>query len=685
MKSPKILSVLLLFALLIGVGVPLARAMRPLYAPFAVVAGSQYTAGYQDGPFDQALFNQPLGLTASADGTRLFVADSLNHRIRVIQLDRNNEVGTVAGQGAPGNLDGPLTVARFHEPRGVLYLPGDRLVVNDFGNRSLRFVDLQAGTVTTYRSGSTKDPKATPGNGPPPSALLDGVKDMAYLPAAHSILFTQPEAGVLKALDLGTGKLTVVLKDNVQIPHPSALWVQDERIYLADRDLLSVQSMDWKDQGVTNMRPAGTPLEKVISLCSNDKMLYGLLKKDGYPVERFLVDKRYSEPATCMTCQSDILSNDLVKFNNGWGDFIPADKYIGEGIQPNSPWVGLVPDPSGQRRFFYSIPNLNIIVSLRDLYWKSGYNSVGLLAAEYPPQKPKNTFRILLCGSCLTTDTDAYLFPTDSHPMVHPTQMPFFPTNLSIGPQIEHELNFQAAMADNPMNYELLNFGRHGDIFFWPTKEVPEEVKRMDIDLVVILFPTLDLPAFYYYYLYNLTPDGVPQYPPDPEFALKPPMDRISPGLPRKFFDYCQAHQLVKIEGNKFAWDVGIYKDPQAQDMLQEFWGKPWDILNRKLSNMRTSGGKPVKLAVLLGVQGPQSQENSRPSPQALLEIGEKFHIPCYNLNPYMNALHLSYFPMTGVGHLDPNGAVFFGKFLTQFLKNEDLIPWPASERTDPK
>src|SRR5579859_7595333 len=140
-----------------------AMAVRPISSNIAMVAGDEGHAGFRDGSFTSALFNTPLGLAVSSDGTRLFVADSGNHRIRVIHLDQDNEVTTLAGQEKAGKGDGPLTVAQFNNPRGVLYLPGDRLVVNDFGNQLLRLVDLKAGTVTTLAGGPAgPDPSATP-------------------------------------------------------------------------------------------------------------------------------------------------------------------------------------------------------------------------------------------------------------------------------------------------------------------------------------------------------------------------------------------------------------------------------------------------------------------------------------------------------------------------------------------
>lgn len=663
MTMPKTIATLFLMTLLNSLGVPEAWAIRPLYGSFTVVAGSQYTARFKDGSFDTACFNQPLGLSASDDGNRLFVADSGNNRIRVVHLDQNNEVTTLAGQDKAGNSDGPFAVAQFNDPRGVLYLPGDRLVVNDFGNKVLRFVDLKAGKVTTF----------TGGTGQPGS--LEGIKDMAYLSSAHSIFLTQPDAGVLNVLNLETRQLTTVLKNNVQIPHPSALWIRENKIYVADRDLKNIFSMDWMNNAVTNIAQEGmAPKDKVLSLCSSDGILYSLLGIDGFPAQRWFIDKKWTVPGNGETV--DIL--------NALGDTIPPDKFYRESPQPNSAWIGFVPDPSDKRKLFYSIPNLNIIVSLRDQLKYTSSNSHGIFGPEYAIQKPKNTYRIMMVGDCRTTECDAFPFPAESHPVLHPADAPYFAQQLGLTSQIERALNFQAALDNNPMNYEVLNFGRHGDLIFWPSIDVPAVAKLYDVDLLIVFSPALDGNVFDYYFSHNLTADGIPQYPPDMEYLLKPPLQRIPDGLPRKFYDYCKEHNWVKLAGRKLVFDDKVLTDPKLHDMILEFWGKPWDVLNRKLSAMKTSFGKPAKMLVLFTYTGVQSGEDYKPD--LFKEVAGKYNIPYYDLIPTMNALHLSFYGGTSDGdHFDPDGCKFYGNLLARVLPREKLIPWPTPEKESKK
>lgn len=56
-------------------------------------------AAVADGPADRATFDRPQGLAFSHDGARLYVADTGNHAVRVIDV-ATGAVGTVAGTGA---------------------------------------------------------------------------------------------------------------------------------------------------------------------------------------------------------------------------------------------------------------------------------------------------------------------------------------------------------------------------------------------------------------------------------------------------------------------------------------------------------------------------------------------------------------------------------------------------------
>jgi len=95
--------------------------------------------GFADGY--EAMFNLPAGLAIW--GNTLVVADSANHRIRIIEA--TGETFTLAGTGYPDYTDGMPDEAAFHLPRGV-YVSGDTLYIADTGNNLIRVMAL---TLTT--------------------------------------------------------------------------------------------------------------------------------------------------------------------------------------------------------------------------------------------------------------------------------------------------------------------------------------------------------------------------------------------------------------------------------------------------------------------------------------------------------------------------------------------------------
>lgn len=98
----------------------------------STLAGS--TKGFADGSGNTAQFNTPYGLTVDTEGN-VYVADYLNHRIRVI--NQNGEVNTLAGSDA-GFEDGSGSVAKFTLPRGVAIDTQGNVYVADSDNNKIR-------------------------------------------------------------------------------------------------------------------------------------------------------------------------------------------------------------------------------------------------------------------------------------------------------------------------------------------------------------------------------------------------------------------------------------------------------------------------------------------------------------------------------------------------------------------
>jgi sugar lactone lactonase YvrE len=120
-----------------------------------VLAGSG-KKGFADGVGGKAEFNAPHNLAVAPDGT-IYVADTLNHRVR--KLDpKTGAVTTIAGgeKGYAGD-GGPAKDARFNEAYHVaLGAEGKNLFVCDLGNRRIRKIDLNAGTIDTVAGNGNK-------------------------------------------------------------------------------------------------------------------------------------------------------------------------------------------------------------------------------------------------------------------------------------------------------------------------------------------------------------------------------------------------------------------------------------------------------------------------------------------------------------------------------------------------
>jgi sugar lactone lactonase YvrE len=99
------------------------------------------------GPAAEAELNGPYLLATDGRGN-LYIADALNHVIRVV--DRKGSIRTVAGTGTAGfrGDGGPATKARLNEPWGVAVDASGAIYIGDHGNGRVRRVN-RSGTITT--------------------------------------------------------------------------------------------------------------------------------------------------------------------------------------------------------------------------------------------------------------------------------------------------------------------------------------------------------------------------------------------------------------------------------------------------------------------------------------------------------------------------------------------------------
>jgi sugar lactone lactonase YvrE len=158
--------------------------LDPQTGAVTTLAGSG-CAGYADGQGTSAQFSTPYGLDVRADGT-LVVADYGNHRLRTVGLD--GTVGTLAGDGLNGLVDGDVSQARFFWPEDVAIDGSGAIYVSDHGNHRIR--RLSQGRVQTLAGDGT-------------AGYSDGAGNMAEFFGQEGIAVT-PDGVTLYVAD-GTG------------------------------------------------------------------------------------------------------------------------------------------------------------------------------------------------------------------------------------------------------------------------------------------------------------------------------------------------------------------------------------------------------------------------------------------------------------------------------------------------
>lgn len=118
--------------------------------------------GDADGVGTAALLQHPLGLAAASDG-KIYVADSYNHKLKVLDPSTCS-ITTLIGTGSAGFEDGILKEARLSEPGGLVVSPfsGGKVFIADTNNSSIRMFDPEKKTLSTLRLEGVPRPRVSP-------------------------------------------------------------------------------------------------------------------------------------------------------------------------------------------------------------------------------------------------------------------------------------------------------------------------------------------------------------------------------------------------------------------------------------------------------------------------------------------------------------------------------------------
>ncbi|HCE67317.1 MAG: hypothetical protein A2X82_12680 [Geobacteraceae bacterium GWC2_55_20] len=200
----------------------------------SVLAGIAGTIGSDDTNTSLSVvasFNQPSGVSVA--GGFVFVTDTLNHTIRMINK-ADGTVTTLAGYpGASGSADGDRTMARFNLPARITS-DGRNLYVTDFGNRTVRRISLATGKVDTIagvagQAGTTNGPRGTSLFNHPNGIASDGV----------NLYVTDSYVGSVRRIELTSGTfVTSTIFSGLDTP--IGVTTDGSGLFISDRNANSI-------------------------------------------------------------------------------------------------------------------------------------------------------------------------------------------------------------------------------------------------------------------------------------------------------------------------------------------------------------------------------------------------------------------------------------------------------------
>jgi YVTN family beta-propeller protein len=200
----------------------------------------------------ESILSFPSKIAADSTGARLFITDSNHNRIVIMSLPDAAVTGVV-GSGEAGLADGDFARARFNKPQGIA-LSGTTLYVADTDNHAVRAVDLDRGTVSTVAGTGVQ--ASTPGVGgkdgavslnSPWDLVVDGRTLYVAMAGAHQVWAVDLTTGGAHPY-AGSGRENLVdgpLTD-AALAQPSGITREGTKLYIADSEASAIRVIDMR-------------------------------------------------------------------------------------------------------------------------------------------------------------------------------------------------------------------------------------------------------------------------------------------------------------------------------------------------------------------------------------------------------------------------------------------------------
>jgi len=210
-----------------------------------------------------SLLSFPGKVLADGHGQRLFIADSNHNRLVMLSL-ADAAVKAIIGSGEAGMADGTFQQAAFNHPQGMA-LDGNTLYVADTENHAIRRVDLDKRAVTTI-AGTGQQARRFNDSGPGRQTALNSPWDLVLHRGALYIAMAGSHQ--IWRMDLKTSEVAPYAGSgreartdgplaSAALAQPSGIATDDSRLYFADSEVSSVRSADLNPNGAVETIAGG--------------------------------------------------------------------------------------------------------------------------------------------------------------------------------------------------------------------------------------------------------------------------------------------------------------------------------------------------------------------------------------------------------------------------------------------